>query len=88
MEESIVGGVSRKRKPLQNCFRMLPQNSPKLPGSLEVQRAYHLEKIKLLEIALTRLNILEHPREISDICSDIIDTKKNLEMLSSDKNRK
>jgi hypothetical protein len=61
---------------------MLPQNSPKLASALEVQRTYHLEKIKLLEIKLTHLNILEHPREISVICGDIIDTKKTLEMLS------
>jgi hypothetical protein len=39
----------------------------------------HLDKLKLLEDALSRLTILEHPLEISNICRSIIDIKKNLE---------
>lgn len=62
---------------------MLPQNSAVLADSIEVQRAYHLDKIKLLEDELSRLNILEHPREIGEICSNIIDIKKSLENIAS-----
>lgn len=64
---------------------MLPQNSAVLADSIEVQRAYHLDKIKTLEKELSRLNILEHPREISDICNNIIDIKSSLEKISSTK---
>lgn len=62
---------------------MLPRNSALLADSIEVQRAYHLSKLKLLEDELTRLNILEHPREIREICSTIIDIKRSLEKIGS-----
>jgi hypothetical protein len=62
---------------------MLPQKSPFLGDSLEAQRNDHLEKIRLLENELSRLNILEHPREIRDICNDIINIRKSLERISS-----
>ena len=38
-----------------------------------------LEKIKLLEDELSRLTILENPKEIKIICASIIDIKKNIE---------
>ena len=43
--------------------------------------ASELEKIKLLEDKLSRLTILENPQEITDICTSIIDIKKNIEKM-------
>ena len=40
-----------------------------------------LEKLKLLEDELSRLTILENPQEIKDICTSIIDIKKNIEKM-------
>ena len=40
-----------------------------------------LEKLKLLEDELSRLTILENPQEIKDICTSIIDIKKNIEKI-------
>jgi hypothetical protein len=62
---------------------MLPQNTALLGDSIDLQRSYHLNKIKLLEEELSHLTILEHPREIHDICCSIIDLKKSLETISA-----
>ena len=40
-----------------------------------------LEKLKLLEDELSRHTILENPQEIKDICTSIIDIKKNIEKI-------
>jgi hypothetical protein len=53
---------------------------PILPKHIgEVSREDYLKKIRSLEDALNRLNVLEHPREIQRICARIIDLKKILE---------
>ena len=51
--------------------------------SKAVKIKIHLEKIKLLEEELLRLNILENPLEIKNICESIIDLKKTLVKASS-----
>ena len=58
---------------------MLPADSK------EVQRLYHLGKIKLLEEELNRLTILEHPREIQSLCCKIIRLKQFLQKIKPDK---
>lgn len=46
--------------------------------SAETQQQYYLDRIKLLEEELNRLNLLEHPCEILAICKVIITIKKQL----------
>lgn len=47
--------------------------------SKEVQKEYRIDKIKILEEELNRLNILEHPREIHSVCCKIIHIKHLLQ---------
>jgi hypothetical protein len=46
--------------------------------SAETQQQYYLDRIKLLEDELSRLNLLEHPCEILAICKLIISIKQQL----------
>ena len=50
--------------------------------SKEVQKEYHLCKLKLLEEELNRLTILEHPLEIHSLCCKIIQIKQLLQKIS------
>ena len=43
-----------------------------------------LEKLRLLEDELSHLTILENPQEIKEICTSIIDIKKNIEKLMAE----
>jgi hypothetical protein len=51
--------------------------------SKEVQKEYHLGKIKLLEKQLNLLNILDHPVEIQSICQKIIAIKQGLKKVEN-----
>ena len=46
--------------------------------SAETQQQYNLDRIKLLEEELDKLNLLEHPCEILAICKMIIALKTQL----------
>jgi hypothetical protein len=49
-----------------------------LADSVEVMEYYYRGKIQELEQSLSRLNILEHAREISGLCKDIVRAKEVL----------
>jgi hypothetical protein len=51
-----------------------------IAGQTEME-SYYLDKIKVMEEALTRLNILEHAGEIFFICREIVHAKKLLKQL-------
>jgi len=60
---------------------MFTENSSQPAGSGESLEVYHLRKIDLLQEQLSRLTILEHPREIQSICNNIIYLKETLREL-------
>ena len=49
-----------------------------LADSVEVMEYYYRGKIQELEQALSKLNILEHAREIASLCKDVVRTKEVL----------
>lgn len=52
-----------------------------LADSVEVMEYYYRGKIQELEQSLSRLNILEHAREISSLCKEIVRTKEVLQKI-------
>lgn len=52
-----------------------------LADSVEVMEYYYRGKIQELEQSLSRLNILEHAREISALCKDIVRAKEVLQKI-------
>ncbi|WP_315823214.1 hypothetical protein [Paraflavitalea speifideaquila] len=50
--------------------------------SRETKQEYHLARIRLLEEALNRLTLLEHPCEILAICKQIIAIKELLRKIA------
>jgi hypothetical protein len=61
---------------------MSVKNQVRTSASKEIEKQRHLDKIRLLEEELSRLTILENPREIKNICNSIIDLKNKLEKSS------
>ena len=49
-----------------------------MADSVEVMEYYYRGKIQELEQSLSRLNILEHAREIASLCKDIVRIKEIL----------
>ena len=49
-----------------------------MADSVEVMEYYYRGKIQELEQSLSKLNILEHAREIASLCKDIVRTKEVL----------
>lgn len=66
---------------------MSSENPVLSASSKEARIKSDLAKIKSLEDELSRLNILENPQEIKNICISIIDIKKDLEKETSEKGR-
>ena len=52
-----------------------------LADSVEVMEYYYRGKIQELEQSLSRLNILEHAREISGLCKEIVRTKEVIQKI-------
>ena len=50
-----------------------------MADSVEVMEYYYRGKIQELEQSLSRLNILEHAREIASLCKDIVRIKEVLQ---------
>ena len=50
-----------------------------MADSAEVMEYYYRGKIQELEQSLSRLNILEHAREIASLCKDIVRIKEVLQ---------
>ncbi|OQP49848.1 hypothetical protein [Niastella populi] len=52
-----------------------------LADSVEVMEYYYRGKVQELEQSLSRLNILEHAREISGLCKEIVRTKEVIQKI-------
>ncbi len=50
-----------------------------MADSVEVMEYYYRGKIQELEQSLSQLNILEHAREISSLCKEVVRTKEVLQ---------